>query len=187
MSELFTTTPPTEPGWYWVRQENREPATVQLIDPSRTCPRWLFDYNRWDYTHRLVEQGYKFGPRIPSPELCVELDRKPTYTLADVHGVDFSNERRSWIDANGRARPIEQIEASARELISGMMERMLDGKPVVTEEQAKEFHAMIEEARPSMVMLPSGFTVCVRGEFPQIELSENEPESEAKNVAVSPR
>ena len=240
MSDIFTTTPPTEPGWYWVRICTKCRARPM----ERLKHNWLYDdtpNGRCATTEELIGLGYQFGPRIPSPLVCAELNWSPDralpdassdgltgprsymfgidcsvadlvafferehqklqaetdayhaqqkgrYTLADVHGVYFSNEHRSWIDANGRSRPIEELEESACESISWMMGRILSRNSVgLTGEQTN--HPMCDSAALARdwEKASRALETLLKQLSDAAEPGENGPESSAKNVAVSPR
>ena len=62
----WTSTPPTEPGYYWFRhnpQLPKEPLVIQLEAPDVA---WVF---RWEpnFDPRDGEGQYEFGPKIEPP------------------------------------------------------------------------------------------------------------------------
>lgn len=69
--ELFTEQVPTESGWYYWKRFKRE----RLLSVTRViCGRdytWMWCRNDW------VDVCGLFGPRIPTPEQCRELNQKP--------------------------------------------------------------------------------------------------------------
>lgn len=82
MSEVYSKTPPTEPGWYWIRLG--ECCTVAALwndetDPGCEFNLWyisgLFKYRLVDTQQHLVmcdddmlDTGFEFGPRVPSAD-----------------------------------------------------------------------------------------------------------------------
>jgi hypothetical protein len=69
---IWSDTPPSEPGWYWVRGD----ASGEIW-PTR-----LHDDGSWECTLTMVQ----FGQRIPSAEELVELQCKAD-ELDRIHAV----------------------------------------------------------------------------------------------------
>ena len=95
MSELFTTTPPTEPGWYWVRKRDCEPLVAELYVYGGVG-NWQLDDTVDDHA-TMIRNGYQFGPRVPSPELCAELNRSPERAQPTSESGEFTGPRSHMI------------------------------------------------------------------------------------------
>lgn len=79
--ELFTSTPPTEPGWYWIKSFNNDVPEVREICRMKYGELFLFaddlngpeskgfDINK-PLTYHLRKANVQYGPRVPSPEVC---------------------------------------------------------------------------------------------------------------------
>lgn len=70
---LFTATVPSGFGWWWVRWRDAPVKAVQvgMIGTGFDCTYfWI------DGVLRNTDD-YLFGPRIPTPEQCRELNQKP--------------------------------------------------------------------------------------------------------------
>jgi hypothetical protein len=109
-TELFTKTPPTESGWYWL-QDNEGNKEVAELDPdwgwdigdSEMCV-WRAATDRANRLSEMVEWGYVFGPRIPSLQECAE--------VTAIEADEYKNAALRWA-ANQRA--ITQIEKLIRD------------------------------------------------------------------------
>lgn len=63
MPDIWTRTPPTEPGWYWWRYSEQDALVVVGI------VKWASKEMRIHGTNERTHwRGGEFGPRIPSPE-----------------------------------------------------------------------------------------------------------------------
>ena len=73
MSELFTKTPPTEPGWYWLRDGTGEPWIARLFRESNG-DWWIAEHSYGDdFPVELMPEPFMYGPRILSPEQLAEM------------------------------------------------------------------------------------------------------------------
>jgi len=66
MTDVYTSTPPTEHGWFWVRINDAGSIRKECIEHG-TAGWWLHD--QWWTGQELVNNGISFGPRIPSAKL----------------------------------------------------------------------------------------------------------------------
>lgn len=66
-AEIWSTTPPTEDGWYWVRSSFGVENPFQLKGHE-----WCVA-GYWRPISELAEAGYQFGPRIPTAEEIVSM------------------------------------------------------------------------------------------------------------------
>lgn len=74
MKNTYTITPPTDPGWYWIRYKDCEPmpAKFEKHDPvDESLWIWAIGEDR-DLTSMMVADGYLFGPRIADPEASTD-------------------------------------------------------------------------------------------------------------------
>lgn len=55
--------PPTEPGWYWLRDSGYCLCLTARFEAGR----WTLPGTAYPYKN-LAEDGYEFGPRISSPD-----------------------------------------------------------------------------------------------------------------------
>lgn len=92
MSELFTKTPPTEPGWYWLRDGTGEPWIARLFSERKSG--WYIAEHSYgdDFPVELMPETFMYGPRIPSPEDLA--------TFTPSIDVDITSIRSTtmWID-----------------------------------------------------------------------------------------
>jgi len=82
-SELFAGTPPTEPGWYWIKSFGNERPVIHEIVLGTTGDLFL-SANYMDGPDSFCLNiskplGYNarkasilYGPRVPSPEVCTK-------------------------------------------------------------------------------------------------------------------
>lgn len=95
---VWSETPPTQPGWYWVL--NRFGECLQDVAESRGGNWW---WNGAVWGPEYLADEVKFGPRIPSAEELAALSRLPAHkmpidpdfeaVLRDLFGVDDPKNR----------------------------------------------------------------------------------------------
>lgn len=98
MSEVYSKTPPTEPGWYWLRHGNYECVRrFQQHEQDITTRQWVFG----DYiatSSDLIDDGYEFGPRVPS--------------VAELAAIQADQARLAWLFRTVlQAWPREKVDA----------------------------------------------------------------------------
>lgn len=68
---VYRDEPPTEPGSYWCRVRNGMESVFYIGDEEpriRTCMGWFS-------TEQIRDIGFQFGPRVPDPLTCAEIER----------------------------------------------------------------------------------------------------------------
>ena len=66
MSEsIWSDEPPTEAGWYWIKDRSNGSEGTAYVHPSQT------------FYVRGLQRRFLFGPRVPSAVQCVGLERMP--------------------------------------------------------------------------------------------------------------
>lgn len=156
MTELFTKTPPTEPGWYWACSRGGE-AVIHVTGRDGDFVFWTINGEVFDLHNPSPRRAgsmdmlWRFGPRIPSPQECADAsakasDTKPRYTLADVHAVCVSEGVSYFQDGRGLWHEMEVLV-----------------KPMTAEEQAEFKNVFAKDRREmkqgTVVIPPKGETV----------------------------
>jgi hypothetical protein len=98
MSEVWSKTPPSENGWYWVKT-NRIPRACEPIERSPCGIRNGKEASVWSTGEHLQEDctdaemmryGYEFGPSIPDASSLLLLKQK----IASLHSDLAAANRR---------------------------------------------------------------------------------------------
>lgn len=111
MSEVYSKTPPTEPGWYWVRSQQEDGTgddvvwneeVVQCVLSQSNGRVWLMPpecYSGREWTESLMlEDGFEFGPRVPS--------------AVETEAIQSDQARLAWLFRTVlQAWPREKIDA----------------------------------------------------------------------------
>jgi hypothetical protein len=63
---IWSETPPTKSGWYWVKLTNRKDHFPVWTSGDKWVCGGILSPER-------MARGYLFGPPIPSPEQCAEI------------------------------------------------------------------------------------------------------------------
>lgn len=72
MSEPWTATPPSEPGWWWWRRSESPLSTPEVVHVTIRGGDWGMSFA--GFTGRSYLEGL-WGPRIPSAEELVQMVR----------------------------------------------------------------------------------------------------------------
>lgn len=67
--ELYSDTPPTDAGWYYLRSRYADWAEMVRFDGRE----WFFATVCW--STKFVALDYQFGPRVPTPAELADLRR----------------------------------------------------------------------------------------------------------------
>lgn len=88
MSELFTTTPPSEMGDYWICNDaGDESIAFRMVDSDENVTWCGFDLPLNDLG--MIDRDYQFGPKVPSAKEYAELREKARkWDLLDSNFVD---------------------------------------------------------------------------------------------------
>ena len=115
MSELFSSTPPTEPGWYYIKSFGDDIPEVHEIVRMNTGELYLFaggldgpDSESFaintPLTYHRRKSCVEYGPRIPSPEDLATFTPSIDVDIASVRSTT------TWIDQ-------QEYEAEMKRLI----------------------------------------------------------------------